>query len=203
MTIKEYQKQYREANKEKAKAYRIINKIKLQEQAKIYQSKIINKSEKYKEYCLSNKERLKEAKRLYRISNKEKISKYNKYYIGTYEKKRKESDPIFKLKCNLRTMISNSLKKKGYIKVSKSNAILGCSFIKFKEHLESNFQSWMSWDNYGKYNGELNYGWDIDHIIPLSSAITENDVIKLNHYTNLQPLCSYTNRVIKKDNIVK
>jgi hypothetical protein len=52
---------------------------------------------------------------------------------------------------------------------------------------------------YGKYNGELNYGWDIDHIIPLAPAETEEDVIRLNHYTNLQPLCSYTNRYIKKD----
>ena len=60
----------------------------------------------------------------------------------------------------------------------------------------------MTWDNYGLYNGELNCGWDIDHIIPLSSVNTEDDIIKLNHYTNLQPLCSYTNRVIKKDNII-
>lgn len=57
----------------------------------------------------------------------------------------------------------------------------------------------MTWENYGKYNGELNYGWDIDHIIPLTTAKTEDDVIRLSHYTNLRPLCSYTNRVIKKD----
>lgn len=59
----------------------------------------------------------------------------------------------------------------------------------------------MSWDNYGIYDGKLNSGWDIDHIIPLSSANTEEELIKLNHYSNLQPLCSMTNRYIKKDNI--
>ena len=58
----------------------------------------------------------------------------------------------------------------------------------------------MTWENRGLYNGELNYGWDIDHIIPSSSGLNYNDIIKLNHYTNLQPLCSYTNRVIKRDN---
>ena len=42
---------------------------------------------------------------------------------------------------------------------------------------------------------------DIDHIIPLSSAKTEEDIIRLNHYTTLQPLCSYTNRYIKKNNL--
>jgi hypothetical protein len=68
------------------------------------------------------------------------------------------------------------------------------------EYIESKFEDWMNWDNRGKFNGELNYGWDLDHIVPISSAVTEEDIIKLNHYTNFQPLCSYINRVIKKNN---
>ena len=57
----------------------------------------------------------------------------------------------------------------------------------------------MSWENYGLYNGDLNYGWDIDHIIPLSSTLSEDEIIKLNHYTNLQPLDSYINRYVKRN----
>lgn len=58
----------------------------------------------------------------------------------------------------------------------------------------------MTWDNYGKYSkGFENFGWDIDHIIPISSAKTTDEVLLLNHYTNLRPLCSYINRYIKKD----
>lgn len=38
----------------------------------------------------------------------------------------------------------------------------------------------MDWNNQGLYNGEFDYGWDIDHILPISIAITEEDVIKLN-----------------------
>ena len=60
----------------------------------------------------------------------------------------------------------------------------------------------MSWDNYGLYNGDLNHGWDIDHITPISSGISEDEILKLNHYSNLQPLCSKTNRYIKKDNLI-
>ena len=70
-------------------------------------------------------------------------------------------------------------------------------------YIESKFEDWMNWGNYGKYNGELNYGWDMDHIIPISTAKCEDDIIQLNHYTNLQPLCSYTNRYIKCDKIIK
>jgi len=44
--------------------------------------------------------------------------------------------------------------------------------------------------------------WDIDHIIPTSTAKTEEDIIRLNHHTNLQPLCSYMNIIVKKDNII-
>lgn len=40
-----------------------------------------------------------------------------------------------------------------------------------------------------------------DHMIPVTSAKTEEEIIKRNHYTNLQPLCSKINRDIKKDKL--
>ena len=43
----------------------------------------------------------------------------------------------------------------------------------------------MNWDNAGK--------WHLDHIIPISSAKNEEDIIKLNHYTNFQPLWAIDN----------
>ena len=83
--------------------------------------------------------------------------------------------------------------------VNKSIEYLGCDINFLKEWLEYQFDNKMNWDNYGLYNGEFNYGWDIDHIIPLSTTITVEDVIRLNHYTNLQPLCSKINRYVKRD----
>ena len=47
------------------------------------------------------------------------------------------------------------------------------------EHLEKQFDEYMNWNNYGNWNGhpkEINTAWDIDHIIPLATAITEEDV---------------------------
>ena len=60
------------------------------------------------------------------------------------------------------------------------------------QHLESKFTEEMSFDNYGK--------WHIDHIIPISSAKTEEDIIRLNHYTNFQPLWAVDN--LRKSNKV-
>ena len=87
-------------------------------------------------------------------------------------------------------------------KKSRTYEILGCSFIDFRIYLESKFESWMNWQNYGNPKDGLiepNKTWDIDHNIPLSSATNEEELLKLNHYTNLQPLCSYYNRFIKRD----
>ncbi len=114
------------------------------------------------------------------------------------KKQRLKTDALFKLKCNIRTIVRASLKRGFTKKSKKTEEIIGCSFHELKQHFESRFEPWMNWENYGRYNGELNYGWDIDHIIPLRTAKTEEELISLNHYTNLQPLCGYTNRHIKR-----
>lgn len=105
------------------------------------------------------------------------------------------------IKERIQSLICNSFIKKSIIKEELIPNILGCTYEEFKIHIENQFQPWMSWDNYGKYNGELNFGWDFDHIIPISSATSEEEIIKLNHYTNFQPLCSKTNRYIKKNKL--
>ena len=64
---------------------------------------------------------------------------------------------------------------------------MGCDIEFLKKHLENQFLDGMTWDDKGFY------GWHIDHIIPLSSAKTEEDVYKLCHYTNLQPLWAKDN----------
>jgi hypothetical protein len=75
-------------------------------------------------------------------------------------------------------------------KRNKTFNIVGCSPQFLKEHLENQFIDGMDWDNRGE--------WHIDHIIPLSSAKTEDELYKLCHYTNLQPLWAEDN--LKKSN---
>lgn len=73
---------------------------------------------------------------------------------------------------------------------SKSYKILGCDYKFLNNYLLQTFK-----DNYG-------YEWDekepvhIDHIIPLATAKTEKEIIKLCHYKNLQLLKA-------KDNLKK
>jgi hypothetical protein len=115
--------------------------------------------------------------------------------------KRMKIDPVFKLSRNVPKLIRISIKRNGYSKNSKTFSILGCTWDELKYHLESKFESWMNWDNWGKYNGDQGYGWDIDHIIPISLAKSEYEIIKLCHFTNLQPLDSYVNRHIKRNKV--
>ena len=175
-------KEYRENNKEKIKEY---NKTYCTNNSK----KIKNIAKKYRE---NNKEKVKESDKNYRENNKNKIN--------IYRRERRKNDDLYRITSNIRGLIRQSFRYKGLKKNTLSEKILGCSFEDFKNHLESLWEPWMNWDNYGLYEpNKLNYGWDIDHIIPLKTGKTEEDIIKLNHYSNLQPLCSYTNRNIKMD----
>jgi hypothetical protein len=195
-----------------SKYYESNKTIILEKQKEYYFDNREQKIQKSKEYYEANKIKIKEYKSNYRKKNKLKILDKNKqYYINNkekliidsvnYKRKRREIDTNFKLKENISTLIRNSMRNKNFKKNSKTTNILGCTIQEFKLHLESKFESWMNWSNYGLYNGGMNHGWDIDHIKPLSSAKTEEEIIRLNHYTNLKPLCSYTNRYIKRDGI--
>jgi len=216
----EYNKAYRIKNKEKlivkSKEYYQNNKEKIKEQQlsvadsikiRNKQYTIKNKEKNARRY-LRDKDRLKQLNLEWQKNNVTKIKAKTKEYRSKTKKIRNKSikercsiDPVFKLSRLIRSTIRAIFNKKSIVKNSKTEVILGCSFLEFKNYLESKFESWMTWENYGKWNGELNYGWDIDHIIPLASAKCEEDVLKLNHYTNLQPLCSHTNRYIKRDKI--
>ena len=197
-----------ETNANKTKKWREENPEKAKEMfKKHYQNNKETIIQKNKLYRKINADIIRERRKIYRENNSTVIQSYRENNAEIIRKKtkkyvdtRRKLDPLYKLTGDIRTMIGSALRKHNFSKDTNTYNILGCSFEELKAHLERQFEDWMTWENRGKYKkGEFNYGWDIDHIKPLSSAITENDIIKLNHYTNLKPLCSNYNRYIKKD----
>lgn len=92
-----------------------------------------------------------------------------------------------RLKASLRSRLYNFVKGKNK---KPSFDFVGCSIDELKEHLSSQFQNGMSWENYGE--------WHIDHLKPCASfdLSIEEEQHKCFHYSNLQPLWA-------KDNLKK
>lgn len=210
---KEYLKEYYLKNKDKAtkhnkeyyfknkdkillvnKEYRLKNKDKIKQIEKEYRKQNKNIiSEKKKTYYENNKKEILDKSKQYYKNNKEKIIEKNTKY---YEKnknhlmdkakirnaKRKKEDYIYKLKCQIRSMIKDCFKRKKTTKNQNSEKILGCSINYFQKYLLETYKKnyGIEWDGIEKVH--------IDHIIPLSTANTEESIIKLCHYSNLQLL---------------
>ena len=118
-------------------------------------------------------------------------------------KSRRSSDILFRFRDNISSLIRVSLKKVFVTKKSKTQDILGIDPEEFKLYIESLFDPWMNWDNYGGgHCPDRNTRWEIDHIVPISTATTEEEALKLNHYSNLRPLCVYENRVTKRAKLI-
>ena len=200
MQDKEYYKTYCDKNKEKIKErkrkYYLLKKdeiLKKQKEYYLNNSDFICERQKNKYFDDINKSRQRGVdyyeKNKYFIKNKQKES----YYLNNKSdkiKKRRQTDPIFKLKTYLGNRLRDFIKQKKFVKNSKIFEVIGCSPNELKKHFELKFVEGMSWNNHGE--------WHIDHIIPLSSAKNMEELYKLNHYSNLQPLWKTDN--LKKSN---
>ena len=111
-----------------------------------------------------------------------------------YASKRSKVDIKFKLIRRLRNRLYSALKETEWKKHTHFYEYIGCTLDELKLHIESQFTEGMTWDKYGEFH--------IDHIIPLSSAQTEEELYKLCHYTNLQPLWA-TDNIKKGNKIIK
>ena len=124
--------------------------------------------------------------------------KHNLYYQNYFKNLRQDpiKGPLFKLQSS----ISNNIRKG--LKNIKSKTKFSVNFLGLeswellRKHIESQFTEGMNWNNHGI--GRDNTTWHIDHIIPISSAINEEEVYRLNHYTNLRPMWGSDN--IRKSN---
>jgi hypothetical protein len=180
---KAYLKVYREVNKEKLRAYESIDEVRARRKA-YYKTDIIK--EKRRAYESTDEVRAK--RQAYIQSNKKKVYAC----IKACAKARKETDPLFKFTCSLRSHSCRAFKRIGVNKPTKTEMLIGCSWQEAKEHIEALFQPGMTWSNHGR--GE--HCWHIDHRVPIASATTIEEAIALNHISNLQPLW-------EKDNLTK
>ena len=161
--------------------------------------------ERQKQHYYENREKYKKLNKIRYKKNREDILKQQRdYYNKTINERRKQKreynkrpevkerrnknrnkrrkeDHLYRLMHNLTCGIRDYMKLNDIAKTKKSYEYIGCSPEYLKNHLEKQFNPGMTWDNYGSY-------WHVDHIVPISSAKTEEDIYKLNHYLNLQPL---------------
>ena len=179
--------QNREKRLDKVKKYREENIDIIREKDRVRsKEKYKNNPEIIQEYYNNNKELILKYKKTWAKQNHEKIKEQKREYV----KKRNSNDFIFNLKNRMRGRLRNYLTTLNITKKNKTFEIVGCSPQFLKEHLEKQFVDGMTWENRNK--------WHIDHKLPLSSANTEEELHKLCHYTNLQPLWAEEN--LKKSN---
>lgn len=127
-----------------------------------------------------------ESRRNYRSAeeNKEKIRKYDRERI--------HNNPVIRLRKNISRVISGALKKENSSKFGYSCAeYFSYSVEQLKEHLEKQFEPWMSWENYGKASTSERT-WNIDHITPQSllpyDSMEHENFKKCWALENLRPL---------------
>jgi len=172
---KQYSKQWYQDNKEhnnqQSKQWRKDNP---EYSKQWYQDNKEHKKQQSKQWCKDNPEYSKQ----WRKDNKEKKNQYENQQYAT--------NPMYKLNSNIRHAIWKSLKTNN---LSKNNrhweSLVGYTLQELKTHLETQFDSYMNWQNHGSY-------WHIDHIIPLASLTFDSEEHEnfrlLWSLGNLQPL---------------
>jgi len=176
---KEYDKAYRETRKDKLKEYydKWLDSLSIERK--------VQRNESIKQHRLDNMEHYKER------SNK----RYIESKVDNQHRVKYNTDPLHKMKCNIREHIRQAVKYANVSKKHPSIVYLGCTIEEFKAHIENQFVEGMTWDNHSR--GED--CWHLDHIKPLALLTSIEDPEEMEsfcHYTNYQPLW-------EKDNLSK
>lgn len=172
--------EWRERNPEKARAASLRQAARSREKPEDQRLKYSRK------YYRANKAKAHKRSMEWRNRNRQQYAAIQRRCI----KQRLQSDPSFAFGFRFRAKIRLLLS--GLRKSAPTEQLLGCSIAEFRKHLESLWEPWMSWDNYGGKDGQ----WCIDHIMPVAAFdLSKPEEQKCCfHYSNLRPLCVKKNR---------
>lgn len=184
----DYRRNHYIENKDRYEEYAKNNKEAIRKRMAEWRSKNKSRLSVYdKEYYSKNSENKKEYSRKWRSENPERVREQrieffrrNRGYSAEYARARRKSDPVYATMCRVRARVSAAFLNNGFNRNTKTEEIIGCTWLELKEHIERQFVRGMSWNNRGD--------WHIDHIVPLASAKTEEGIISLCHFTNLRPV---------------
>ena len=153
----------------------------------------IKNSEQYKKWRTENRDKVSEKNKNWREKNKEEHLKRKREAYNN----RIQEDPLFTMHEKIRGLIKGSFKrgKAEWKKNSKTQIILGCSIEEFIKMILDKCPEGVGIKDFGQF------GYHLDHIIPISIATSEEEIIKLNHYSNFQPLW-WENNLSKSNKII-
>lgn len=183
------------ASSDRAKALRLANKEKYKIWEKEWKAK--NKEKRYirwKAYYATVADKARQRSKEWYAKNREKvIEKNNQKRLAMDKSKPSDQRPPIQIARAIANAIVTRVCKRFNIKREyKYTVYIGCTPMQLKEHIENQFQGGMNWENYGRH------GWHADHIKPVSK-FDINEIMQINHYTNLQPLWE-TDNMKKGDN---
>lgn len=104
-------------------------------------------------------------------------------------RKRLRENPVIAVHERVSRVMAWALSRLDIKKGGKTFEMLGYPPIELKKHIELQFTKGMTWDNRRE--------WEVDHIIPISSAKDLDDLIALNQLSNLRPLWKKENNTKK------
>ena len=145
--------------------------------------------ERRKQHYEANKEEILERKKQHYEANKEKIAERNKRHLM--------DNPAIRLKHNM----AGHMRHIGRAEAFKH---LPYTSKELKEHIETLWEPWMNWDNYGPISKNKRT-WQVDHIIPRNHFIYDSphhpNFQKCWALSNLRPICAWEN-LKKRDKLL-
>jgi len=142
----------------------------------------------------------------WRLSNKEYLLEYRSQRRDEDRKNQREwrreklaNSPVHRLRAMVSNAVKRGIKRMGFKKDGSILDHLPYTMDELREHIEAQFEPWMSWDNHGRYckedwdeNDPSTWTWQLDHVMPHSDlpydSMAHPNFLRCWDLQNLRPL---------------